>query len=53
MPEVLVKKKVCLKLAEGVTDTHQLGQMVRRVAGKWVGEKHRRRPMIVPLIISN
>ena len=40
-------------LADGVTDTHQLGQMVRRVTGKWVGEKHRRRPMIVPSIISS
>ena len=53
--EILPKIKSTLEvaLAEGVTDTHQLGQMVRRVAGKWVGEKHRRRPMIVPLIISN
>ena len=53
--EILPKIRSTLEvaLAEGVTDTHQLGQMVRRVAGKWVGEKHRRRPMIVPLIISN
>jgi ribonuclease J len=53
--EILPKIKSTLEgaLAEGVTDTHQLGQMVRRVTGKWVGEKHRRRPMIVPLIISN
>jgi ribonuclease J len=53
--EILPKIKSTLEaaLADGVTDTHQLGQMVRRVAGKWVGEKHRRPPMIVPLIISN
>ena len=53
--EILPKIKSTLEAAldDGVTDTHQLGQMVRRVAGKWVGEKHRRRPMIVPLIISN
>ena len=53
--DILPKIKSTLEaaLADGVTDTHQLGQMVRRVAGKWVGEKHRRRPMIVPLIISN
>lgn len=53
--EILPKIKSTLEaaLADGITDTHQLGQMVRRVAGKWVGEKHRRRPMIVPLIISN
>ena len=47
-----IRKTLETALTEGVTDTHQLGQMVRRVAGKWVGEKHRRRPMIVPLIIS-
>ena len=53
--EILPKIKSTLEiaLADGVTDTHQLGQMVRRVTGKWVGEKHRRRPMIVPLIISS
>jgi ribonuclease J len=50
--EILPKIKSTLEaaLADGVTDTHQLGQMVRRVAGKWVGEKHRRRPMIVPVV---
>lgn len=47
-----IRKTLEAALTEGVTDTHQLGQMVRRVTGKWVGEKHRRRPMIVPLIIS-
>jgi ribonuclease J len=53
--EILPKIKSTLEiaLADGVTDTHQLGQMVRRVTGKWVGEKHRRRPMIVQLIISS
>ena len=39
-------------LREGVTDTHQLSQVARRVVGKWVGDKHRRRPMIVPLIVE-
>lgn len=39
-------------LREGVTDTHQLSQIARRVVGKWVGDKHRRRPMIVPLIVE-
>ena len=39
-------------LADGVTDTHQLSQMVRRTVGKWVADKHRRRPMIVPVVIE-
>lgn len=39
-------------LADGVVDTHQLGQIMRRVVGKWVGDKHRRRPMIVPVVVE-
>jgi ribonuclease J len=37
---------------EGVGDAHQLQQLVRRVVGKWVNEKHRRRPMIIPLVVE-
>ncbi len=36
----------------GVGDTHQLQQTVRRVVGKWVNETHRRRPMILPVVIE-
>ncbi|HVQ87639.1 MAG TPA: ribonuclease J [Actinomycetes bacterium] len=36
----------------GVADTHQLQQIVRRVVGKWVNETHRRRPMIIPVVIE-
>lgn len=39
-------------LREGVTDVHQLQQLVRRVVGKWVAEAHRRRPMIVPVVVE-
>ena len=39
-------------LKDGVTSTHQLSQVVRRTTGKWVGDKHRRRPMIVPVVIE-
>ncbi|WP_198009035.1 ribonuclease J [Saccharomonospora saliphila] len=37
--------------AEGITDSHQIAQAVRRVVGRWVGETYRRRPMIVPTVI--
>ena len=52
--EILPQIRTVLEtaLADGVTDTHQLAQLVRRVAGKWVGDKHRRRPMIVPVVIE-
>ncbi len=37
--------------AEGVGDARQLQQLVRRTVGKWVSETHRRRPMIIPLVV--
>ena len=38
--------------AEGVADTHQLGQQIRRALGRWVSDTYRRRPMIVPTVIA-
>jgi len=40
-------------LRDGVTDTHQLGQLVRRQLGRWVSSQHRRRPMIVPVVVES
>jgi ribonuclease J len=39
-------------VAEGVTDAYQLQQTVRRVVGRWVNRAHRRRPMIIPVVIE-
>ncbi|QIX27030.1 ribonuclease J [Nocardioides sp. JQ2195] len=39
-------------MSDGVNDTHQLQQTVRRVIGRWVSNKHKRRPMIVPVVIE-
>ena len=39
-------------VAEGVNGTHQLSQVVRRTIVSWVGQKHRRRPMIVPVVVE-
>ncbi|MBF4601543.1 hypothetical protein ITJ55_12065, partial [Frigoribacterium sp. VKM Ac-1396] len=33
-------------------DTHAFSQVVRRTVGRWVNTQHRRRPMIVPVVIS-
>ncbi|PRY63635.1 ribonuclease J [Knoellia remsis] len=38
--------------AQGVTDTYQLEQVMRRAVGGWVGRKIRRRPMIIPVVIE-
>ncbi|WP_415395409.1 ribonuclease J [Rhodococcus globerulus] len=42
-----------LRLAgEGITDAHRIAQSVRRVVGRWVADKYRRRPMIIPTVIA-
>ncbi len=37
---------------DGVTDTHALRQLSRRVLGKWVSDNYRRRPMIIPVVVE-
>ena len=39
-------------VANGVDDSHQLQQTIRRVVGRWVSNKHKRRPMIIPVVIE-
>ncbi|WP_395691273.1 ribonuclease J [Nocardioides sp.] len=39
-------------IAEGSTDSYQLQQAVRRIVGRWVSNTHRRRPMIIPVVIE-
>ncbi|MEO6943156.1 MAG: ribonuclease J [Lacisediminihabitans sp.] len=36
----------------GTRDTHAFSQVIRRVVGRWVNTQHRRRPMIVPVVIE-
>jgi len=36
----------------GVQDTHQLQQVIRRTVGSFVGSKLRRRPMIIPIVVD-
>jgi ribonuclease J len=38
--------------ANGTRDSHAFSQVVRRVVGRWVNTQHRRRPMIVPVVIE-
>ena len=48
----LVRRELETALKSGVTDTRQLAQLVRRVVGKWVNGEHRRKPMIVPVVVE-
>ncbi len=38
--------------SEGIGDSRQLQQLVRRTVGKWVSDTYRRRPMIIPLVVE-
>jgi ribonuclease J len=38
--------------AQGITDSYQLQQVVRRTMGTWVGRKIKRRPMIIPTVVE-
>jgi len=37
---------------DGISDTYQLQQLVRRTVGQWVSGSLRRRPMIVPVVVE-
>ncbi len=39
-------------LGDGVEDRHRLQQIMRRTVGRWVNATHRRRPMIVPVVVA-
>jgi len=47
-----VRVEVESALAAGVDDTHELQQRIRRAAGSWVNQTHRRKPMIVPVVVE-
>jgi ribonuclease J len=36
----------------GTRDQHGFQQVIRRVVGRWVNTQHRRRPMIIPVVIE-
>jgi ribonuclease J len=38
--------------ANGTRDTHGFAQVIRRTVGRWVNTQHRRRPMIIPVVIE-
>lgn len=48
----LLVRAIELALDEGVSDVFALQQVLRRVVGRWVSSAHRRRPMIVPVVVE-
>ena len=39
-------------LADGASDSVELQRVVRRAVGRWVSDTHRRRPMIIPVVVE-
>jgi len=48
----MIEKALATAVSGGINGTHQLSQVVRRTVGSWVGEEHRRKPMIIPVVIE-
>jgi len=47
-----VAQELTAAVTSGVSDTHQLQQIMRRVVGRWASSRLRRRPMIVPVVVE-
>jgi ribonuclease J len=47
-----IERALSSAVAQGTNGTHQLSQVVRKTIGNWVGQEHRRKPMIVPVVIE-
>jgi ribonuclease J len=48
----LIEKALAAAAHDGVRDTYVLQQVIRRTIGTWVAKAHRRRPMIIPVVVS-
>jgi ribonuclease J len=38
---------------DGVRDAYQMQQVIRRTIGNWVAKAHRRKPMIIPIVVTS
>jgi ribonuclease J len=47
-----IEQAVNQAVSEGVDDPYELQQTIRRRIGRWVNTKHRRRPMIIPVVVE-
>lgn len=46
-----IREAIIEALKAGNTDAHQLQQIQRRIVGRWVSTRLRRRPMIIPVVV--
>jgi ribonuclease J len=48
----LIEDALMTSLNDGNDDPYQLQQVIRRTTGRWVNQAHRRRPMIIPVVLE-
>jgi ribonuclease J len=48
----MIERALAEAAGEGIRDTYALQQVIRRTIGTWVNKAHRRRPMIIPVVIQ-
>jgi len=48
----LIEKALGEAAQEGIRDTYAMQQVIRRTIGTWVNRTHRRRPVIIPVVIE-
>ena len=49
LPEV--RTALMRAAADGVRDTYGFQQVIRKTVGSWVARAHRRKPMIIPIVV--
>ena len=49
---LLIEEALAEAARQGVSEVHQLRQLVRRTVGRWVSDNYRRRPMIIPVLVE-
>ncbi|MFY9915602.1 MAG: ribonuclease J [Nocardioidaceae bacterium] len=48
----LIEEALAKAVNDGNDDVYQLQQVIRRTTGRWVNQAHRRRPMIIPVVLE-
>ncbi|MET0806875.1 MAG: ribonuclease J [Lacisediminihabitans sp.] len=48
----LIEEALAQAVSDGNDDVYQLQQVIRRTTGRWVNQTHRRRPMIIPVVLE-
>ncbi len=51
LPEI--EKALASAAREGIRDTYAMQQVIRRTIGGWVARAHRRKPMIIPIVVHS